>query len=93
MINNLGALSFKLQINFGVLQIDTENSATRLETSISSFDISPIPNIKKQTGSRRAKQLTPSLLIACGIKANCFTRDLGPTGGMPSVRKGLFKVS
>ena len=28
MINNLGTPSFELQINFGVLQIDTENSAT-----------------------------------------------------------------
>ena len=29
MINNLGTPSFELQINIGVLQIDTENSATR----------------------------------------------------------------
>ena len=28
MINNLGTPSSKLQINFGVLQTDTENSAT-----------------------------------------------------------------
>ena len=28
MINNLGTPSSKVQINFGVLQIDTENSAT-----------------------------------------------------------------
>ena len=28
MINNLGATSSGMQINFGVLQIDTENSAT-----------------------------------------------------------------
>ena len=28
MINNLGTPSSELQINFGVLQIDTENSAT-----------------------------------------------------------------
>ena len=30
MINNLGAPSSKVQINFGVLQIDTENSALGL---------------------------------------------------------------
>ena len=30
MINNLGTPSFELQINFGVLQIDTENSDTGL---------------------------------------------------------------
>ena len=30
MINNRGTLSSELQINFNVLQIDTENSATRL---------------------------------------------------------------
>ena len=30
IINNLGTPSFKLQINFGVLQIDRENSATGL---------------------------------------------------------------
>ena len=29
LINNLGTPSSQLQINFGVLQIDTENSATR----------------------------------------------------------------
>ena len=28
MTNNLGTLSYKLQINFGVLQIDPENSVT-----------------------------------------------------------------
>ena len=28
MINNLGTPSSELQINFGVLQIDTENSST-----------------------------------------------------------------
>ena len=28
MINNLGTQSYKLQINFGMLQIDAENSAT-----------------------------------------------------------------
>ena len=28
MIDSLGTLSSELQINFGVLQIDTENSAT-----------------------------------------------------------------
>ena len=30
MINNLGTPSSELQINFGMLQIDTENSATGL---------------------------------------------------------------
>ena len=30
VINNLGTPSSKLQINFGVLQIDAENSATGL---------------------------------------------------------------
>ena len=33
MINNLGTRSSKLQINFGVLLIDTENSATGVKTS------------------------------------------------------------
>ena len=36
MINNLGTQSYELQINFGVLQIDTENSATgRLRNNMS----------------------------------------------------------
>ena len=33
MIINLGTPSFELQINFGVLQIDTENSATGMQAS------------------------------------------------------------
>ena len=32
VINNLGKPSSEVQINFGVLQIDTENSATGLVT-------------------------------------------------------------
>ena len=32
MINNQGTPSFELQINFGVLQIDTENSAPEVDT-------------------------------------------------------------
>ena len=35
VINNIGAPSFELQINFNVLQIDTENSATGICTSLS----------------------------------------------------------
>ena len=34
MINNLGTPSFELQINFGVLQIDKENSATGRQSII-----------------------------------------------------------
>ena len=33
MINNLGTSSFKLQINFDVLQIDTENSTTGFDNN------------------------------------------------------------
>ena len=33
VINNLGTPSFEMQINFGVLQIESENSATGLLTS------------------------------------------------------------
>ena len=34
MINNLGTPSSELQINFGVLQIDTENSATGISLQV-----------------------------------------------------------
>ena len=47
MNNNLGTPSSELQINFGVLQIDTENSATGLNVC----GIIP-PMIKFQSQSR-----------------------------------------
>ena len=34
MINNLGTLSSEMQINFGVLQTNTENSATEVASSL-----------------------------------------------------------
>ena len=37
MINNLGTLSSEMQITFGVLQIDTENSVTGLGSKICKY--------------------------------------------------------
>ena len=45
MINNLGTPSSELQINFGALQIGTENSATGLETS----SLAGLLRVRKET--------------------------------------------
>ena len=42
MINNLGTPPSELQINFGVLQIDTENSATGAARTMKAKKISII---------------------------------------------------
>ena len=40
VINNLRTLSYELQINFGVLQTDTENSATGInKTDTGEFEL------------------------------------------------------
>ena len=51
MINNLGKPSFELQINFGVLQIDTENSASGLKNNKNMVMLSAklcMPNLNKK---------------------------------------------
>ena len=52
MINNLGTPSSELQINFGVLQIDTENSATGKITLVFSKTVR-IQNFRTPSHNKR----------------------------------------
>ena len=56
-----------------------ETTQCSLATSnvISSFDISPIPNNEKKTGTRGRKSASQGWLIGYGIKAICLISYLG----------------